>query len=295
MNTKTIVTLTVLGTTLALSARAEEINRTLDDFDGGHVEISNISGSVDVMGWSKDKVEVTGELGDKVEELIFEREGDRVTIKVKVPKKSNRGVASDLVVRLPEDCSLNVGTISADIEVDDVKGEQRLHTVSGDVEAVVFGERGSFESVSGDVEVDGKGQDADMRAESVSGDVSLRGVSGEVKTETVTGDVIVEDGSFDRVSLQTVNGELVFTGALRKGGRFHAEAVNGDIDVTLTGDVSASFDLSSFNGRIENCFGPEARRTSKYAPGWELSFDEGDGEGRVTMSTMNGDMNLCKK
>ena len=93
--------------------------------------------------------------------------------------------------------------------------------------------------------------------------------------------MVIDEGSFDRASLETVNGEILFQSELRKGGRLDAESVNGDIDVELIGDVSAQFDLSSFNGRIDNCFGPAAKRTSKYAPGWAAKFTEGDGLVRI--------------
>ena len=73
-----------------------------------------------------------------------------------------------------------------------------------------------------------------------------------------------------------------------------AESVNGDVDIRFEGGVNARFDIETFNGDIDNCFGPKAERTSKYAPGWELSFTEGDGDGRVTISTLNGDIDLCK-
>jgi len=294
MNRTTIATLAALGTVAASPALAEEINKTLDAAPDGHVEVSNISGSVDVIGWSRDSVEVTGELGKNVEELIFEREGDRVTVKVKVPRKSGRNISTDLVIRVPEMSSVDVGTVSADIDVEGVLGEQRLHSVSGDVEAEIGSADCSFESVSGDVEVEGSRENTDVRGSSVSGDVIFFRIAGEVKAETVTGDIVIDEGSFDRTSLETVNGEILFQSELRKDGRLDAESVNGDIDVELTGDVSAHFDLSSFNGRIDNCFGPEAKRTSKYAPGWATKFTEGGGDGRVSMSTLNGDMTLCK-
>ena len=294
MNRTTIATLAALGTVVGSPALADEINKTLDAAPDGHVEVSNISGSVDVIGWSRDSVEVTGELGKNVEELIFEREGDRVTVKVKVPRKSGRNISTDLVIRVPEMSSVDVGTVSADIDVEGVLGEQRLHTVSGDVEAEIGSADCSFESVSGDVEVEGSRKNTDVRGSSVSGDVIFFRIAGEVKAETVTGDIVIDEGSFDRASLETVNGEILFQSELRKDGRLDAESVNGDIDVELTGDVSAQFDLSSFNGRIDNCFGPAAKRTSKYAPGWATRFTEGDGDGRVSMSTLNGDMTLCK-
>ena len=62
----------------------------------------------------------------------------------------------------------------------------------------------------------------------------------------------------------------------------------------VDGEVGARFDIETFNGDISNCFGPKAERTSKYAPGWELSFTQGDGDGRVTIATLNGDIDLCQ-
>ncbi len=82
---------------------------------------------------------------------------------------------------------------------------------------------------------------------------------------------------------------------MQKGGKLEAETVNGDVDVELVGEVSARIDISTFNGRIRNCFGPEAERSSKYAPGWDLDFTEGDGDGRIDISTMNGGVSLCHK
>ena len=68
---------------------------------------------------------------------------------------------------------------------------------------------------------------------------------------------------------------------------------NGDVDIKFSGEVSARFDIETFNGRIRNCFGPEPVRTSEYAPGRELRFTEGGGEGRVVIRTLNGGLRLC--
>ncbi|MBT8092937.1 MAG: hypothetical protein KJN77_07870, partial [Gammaproteobacteria bacterium] len=106
---------------------------------------------------------------------------------------------------------------------------------------------------------------------------------------------LIDEGTFGRADLGTVNGEVEFRAAVEKGVRFSAETINGDIDVEIVGDVSAKIDIETFNGRIDNCFGPEAERTSKYTPGWELSFTEGDGDGRIDMSTLNGSVSICKK
>ncbi len=289
------MTVFLLGLMIAAPVMAEDVDRTLDAAPDGEVNISNIAGSVVVNGWSRDQVAVTGTLGRNVEKLIFERDDDEITIKVKVPKKGGRGIDSDLRISVPQDSSIEVSAVSADIDVTDVNGVQRLHTVSGDVRTEATASDVWAESVSGDVEIDADNQDTETRANTVSGDVTVFRAAGTIRAESVSGDVIVDEGSFSRASLSTVNGEVVFHSELRNGGRFSAETVNGDIDVEFQGDVSARIEIDTFNGSIRNCFGPKAERTSKYTPGWELSFTEGDGDSRVEMSTMNGDLSMCRK
>lgn len=288
-------TIGALGLAIAISAGAREVDESIDAAADGQVEIINISGSVEVFGGSDSVVEVTGELGDKVEELVLERNGDKVLVKVKVPRNNSSNISSDLTIRLPKRSSIDVSTVSADITVEDVQGEQTLQTVSGDVETQAYGSDISAQSVSGDVDVTGDGEDAETSANTVSGDVTVTGVSGDVSVEAVSGDLIVRDGSFARAGLNTVNGEITFEGALRDAGKLTAESINGSVDIRFTGDVSARFDVETFNGDISNCFGPKAERTSKYAPGWELSFTEGGGDGSVNIETLNGGVTLCKE
>lgn len=277
----------------ALPAVAEDVNKTLDAAAAGHVDVSNIAGEVTIRGWSRKQVEVTGELGRNVEKLIFERDGDKVTIKVKVPRKGGRGIDADLHIQVPEGSSIDVGTVSADIDVSDVQGEQSLSTVSGDVNTEAFGSYVSAESVSGDIDVSGQGKNIEISASTVSGDVTLFRVGGVVEAGSVSGDVIVDEGSFERVGLETVNGEIVFHAELRAGGKLSVETVNGSVDLEFTEKVSGRYDIDTFNGDIRNCYGPKAERTSKYTPGWELSFEYGNGDARISVSTLNGDVSIC--
>ena len=285
----------VLGLVFAMPVMAEEVDRTLDAAPDGKIDVSNIAGTITLIGWSRNQVEVTGTLGRNVKELVFERDGDKVTIQVKIPRKGGRGTDAELTIRVPENSSLDVSAVSADISVEGVRGVQRLQTVSGDVETESFDSDVSAESVSGDVDVEANKSDTETNIRTVSGDVTLAGGSGIVRGGSVSGGVVIDEGTFSRAHLGTVNGDVIFRAGLRKDGRFSAETVNGDVDVEFAGDVAARIEVETFNGRIRNCFGPEPKRTSKYTPGLELSFTEGGGDGRVEISTMNGDVNLCKK
>lgn len=289
-----IIRLALIGSLGIAPAFADDVNEIMDADPDGTVTVSNVAGSVEVQGWSRSQVEVTGELGSRVEELIFERDGDEILIKVKVPRNSNGGISSDLSISVPVGSSLQVHTVSADITVSDVEGEQELESVSGDVETEAHGSDIELGSVSGDIEVQGDKQTIRSRLNTVSGDIETDSLAGEINAESVSGDVSAINGSFERAALNTVNGDIVYRAALLDGGRMDVETVNGSVDIEYDGDVSARFDIETFNGSIRNCFGPDSVRTSRYAPGRELKFTEGGGSGRVTVNTLNGSVRLCK-
>lgn len=281
---------------MSIAALADEqVDRSIDAAADSYIEIYNTSGDIEVVGWSKNQVNVKGTLDDDVEELIFERDGKDILIKVKVPRKHHGDVDADLIISVPEKSSIDVSAVSADVKVSGVLGKQSLATVSGDIETTMAGSNVEAGSVSGDIDISGIGKAADIEAATVSGDVTLTNLAGRVAAESVSGDVEVVGGVFDDVHLETVNGELRFRGDLKSGGDLSMESVNGTIDVVFSKEISARFDIETFNGGIRNCFGPKPQRTSRYSPGLELSFTVGDGDSDVSLETLNGNINICNE
>jgi DUF4097 and DUF4098 domain-containing protein YvlB len=295
MRTLKALALAVLMAGMATAAQAaNEQQRTIEASADGKVTISNVAGSIEVMGWSRNEVQVDADLGWDVEELIVERDGDEVLVKVKTPRDSRGNISSELVVRVPENSSLDVAGVSSDIEVRDVYGEQTLHAVSGDVVTQAFAADISVEAVSGDVEVSGDRKPIYFAASTVSGDLDVAGVHGNIEATTVSGDLTIAEGRFERANANSVNGDIVLRAELMDGGRLDMETINGSIDLHFDGEVAARFDIETFNGNIRNCFGPEAQRTSRYTPGRSLKFTEGSGDARVTIRTLNGNLRMCR-
>ncbi len=290
---KKSILLTAMGL-FSVAATAEEVEKTVDASSDGVVSISNIAGSVEVVGWSRNQVEVTADLGRDVIELIVERDGDQVIVEVKVPQSNGKSISSDLEIRVPENSLVEVSAVSARVEIEKVFGELRLTTVSGDIDGTVYESDVQVDSVSGDVELQGDHGDVRTEIGTVSGDIELDAVSGSVEAGSVSGDIDILNGAFERAQADTVNGDITFRSELRQGGKLEIETINGSVDVRLSGAVSARFDVETFNGRIDNCFGPESERTSRYSPGRELSFTEGEGESRVVIETLNGAISLCR-
>ncbi|HTE39285.1 MAG TPA: hypothetical protein VK629_00560, partial [Steroidobacteraceae bacterium] len=125
----------LIATSLVTSmADAETVEKRLAADPRGEVEIGNVAGTVHVTGWDRAEVEVKADLGRGAERLEFDRDGDRIRIKVVLPNRGSSG-GSDLTVRVPHDSRVNINTVSADQSVEGVRGALRLQSVSGRIDS----------------------------------------------------------------------------------------------------------------------------------------------------------------
>jgi DUF4097 and DUF4098 domain-containing protein YvlB len=283
-----------LAATNAAAGDSTTINKRLQADPAGQVQVSNTSGTVVVSGWDRSEVEVIGELGEGAERLEFDISGKLTKIKVILPKRGSSD-DTDLTIRIPSGSSLSVNTVSADIQVQGVRGAQRLQAVSADIETEAAGEDVECKTVSGDISVKGQGKPGLLTITTVSGDAQVHNVAGEVFGNTVSGNFNFSLGDTSRSKLSSTSGDVTLKGKLLADARLDVESISGDVRLDLLGKPNAEFDVSSFNGEIRNCFGPKPSRTDEYAPGRELRFREGQGSARVRIKTLNGDISFCNK
>ena len=274
-------------------AAAETIEKSLPADSRGEVKIVNVAGDVHVVGWERPEVKVTADLGSGVERLDFESEGGRTRIEVVLPRRGSRSGATDLVVHVPRESSLNINTVSADQTIEGVRGAQRLQAVSGSIMTESWGREFEANSVSGEIDVRGHGGDGAARVTTVSGDMRIVNVGPEVELETVNGEMTLKTEELSRARVKSTNGDLELSARLAPDARVEAEAVNGNLRMLLAKPVNAEFDIETFNGDIDNCFGPEPRRSREFGPGNELRFTEGKGGARVRIRTLNGGVDVC--
>ncbi len=274
---------------------SEDIDERQDADPNGDVEVSNISGEVRITGWDEDAIEITGELGSGVERLDFIRDGKHTTIKVVYEKGRHSRQSTDLYIKVPEASDLEVSTVSADIEVEGVRGMQRLQSVSGDITSQIFEDDFEAKTVSGDLAVVGQNARTLLTLTTVSGDAEIANVSGEVEVTTVSGEIDIKAGVLSRARLKATNGELSIEGALEAGGRYDLSVVNGEVEVMLDDDANIDVDVETFNGDIDNCFGEKSARKSEYGPGRFLRFSRGDADRTVRIRAFNGDVDICSR
>jgi DUF4097 and DUF4098 domain-containing protein YvlB len=291
IRTAAAVSLGLLFSTPA-GASAEAVDETRDFTPEGRVEISNVSGSIRVLGWDKAQIQVSGTLGEGTERLVFEVADDIATIEVKLPRNARDVDESHLEIHLPKGSRVEAEAVSAWIEVSGVEGRLELESVSGDVTVTGKPAEVSAASVSGEVDVDAR---TDLvEAETVSGGISIRNAGGRIEASSVSGTVDVAGGELAAGSFETVSGSIEFDASFAGAGRFEFESHSGDIRLVLPDDVDADFEISTFSGDIDNEFGERSSRERRHGPGEELYFTVGKGAAEVSATTFSGSVEIVK-
>ncbi|HEU4778406.1 MAG TPA: DUF4097 family beta strand repeat-containing protein [Steroidobacteraceae bacterium] len=261
----------------------------------GEVVISNVSGTIDVRGWDRNEVLVTGHLGRDVERLDVETSGGRTFVKVVLPRGSARDGDAEIEVSVPRNSRVEVSAVSADVSSRGVFGTQRLKSVSGEVTADISGDESEVRSVSGDVTVRGNGKPFRLRVSSVSGSIDVTNTAGSLDMVTVSGDARVQMGDTSDVRGRTTSGDLEVRGKLARDGRVDVEGVSGDMTLWLSAPGGLSTEIESFSGDINGCLASNVERVSKYGPGKRLNIRTVEAGARVRAKTLSGDIDICDK
>jgi DUF4097 and DUF4098 domain-containing protein YvlB len=272
----------------AADSRTVNIHKAADL--NGAVEIENVAGQVDVTGWDRPEVEVTGNIGERVERVDVDTAAGHTTVHVVLPQESwshGNGSDAELVVHIPRKSFLTATVVSANITTRELQGQQQLRTVSGNIDGEPTHEA-KIDTISGTVRLAaGAGP---LEVNSISGTIAVKDAAGEIRVSTVSGSADLTLGAVTRAHFQTISGAVSVGGTLAAGAQLDAQSVSGALRFTLKG--SADYDLQSFSGSIDNCIGPKAQR-SDYGPGLHLTFREGDGSARVRLGTQSGSIQLC--
>lgn len=274
----------------ALALAGEEINERTDFPEDGSIEVTNVTGVIEVTTWDRSEVELTGELGSE-SELVFERSGDRLTVKVKAESGGwfNNPENSELYLRVPAGASLELSGVSSDLTISDSRGKVVVaETVSGDVEVTANSQRLELTSVSGDVTF--RGSASRTSVDSVSGDVDLDGVSDELEVSLVSGDLFLRGGEFSLGRFESVSGTLELFLSVADGGRLSVESMSGDVILSLPEEQQGSIRVQTFSGDIRSDFGSPQRE--KHGPGTRLEHNEGGGGATIRIESFSGDVRL---
>jgi DUF4097 and DUF4098 domain-containing protein YvlB len=294
---KTTKTLMIVSLILVAASAwsAQPVNESHPVPRGGEVDIESIAGTLTITGWDASEVRIEGTLGDGVEELEVHVDDDGVSIEVEYDEEyhGKQTTATNLTIMMPTDSPLSVETVSASISVTGVMAEVDLESVSGKIYVADRPSGLDVENVSGSITVENAPHDSDIA--SVSGTIKVISAAGGMDAENVSGSILIEGGSLAGGDFETVSGNITCKAIPGPTGDIDMETMSGTITLVVDADMAASYDLATFSGSINNQFGPEAKKTSRYTPEKELSFNTGTGGPRISLNSFSGTIKLLTR
>jgi len=261
----------------------------------GAVEIDNVAGSIDVQGWDKSEVAVTGTIGKDVERVEVTGEGNRTSVRVILPQGHHWGMRdgeAHLVIHVPANSSITASLVSSDVKVSAVHGGLELRSVSGNISGEGGGDVHA-NAVSGDIHLTATSAKV-IEVKAISGNIVLTGGNTDIEATTVSGDAHLTLGTVSRARFKTVSGDISASLAAAADAQIEGESVSGDVKLDFASAPAADFDIQTRSGEIDNCFGPKPIE-SRHGPGARLTFKTGDSSARIRVSTLSGEVRLCAK
>jgi hypothetical protein len=287
--------LALLASPWSLAHAATSVDEHRAASPQGEVEIDNVAGSIDVQGWDKPEVAVTGTIGKDVERVDVTGDSNRTSVRVVLPKgehwNMNEGDAH-LVIHVPTNSSIYASLVSSDLKVSAVRGALELRTVSGNISGDGGGDLRAND-VSGDIHFTAMAAKR-IEVKAISGSIVLAGGSADIEASSVSGDVRLTLGTVSHARFKSISGGLSATLGAAADAQIDGQSVSGDIKLDFAAEPAADFDVQTLSGDIDNCFGPKPVEP-RHGPGKRLTFKTGDTSARVHLTTNSGDVRLCAK
>lgn len=283
----------LLPGTLCLAATSVDEHRPASP--QGEVEIDNVAGMIDVQGWDKPEVAVTGSIGKDVERVEVTGGGNRTSVRVVLPSGQHWGMRdgeAHLLVRVPANSSVSASLVSSDLRISAVRGALELRSVSGNISGEGGGDVRA-NNVSGDIRFTANAAKR-IEAKAISGSIVLTGSSADIEATTVSGDAHLTLGTVSRARFKTVSGDFSARLAAATDAQIDVESVSGDIHLEFASEPAADYEVQTLSGDIENCFGPRPVE-ARHGPGKRLMFKTGETSARVHVSSNSGDVRLCTR
>jgi DUF4097 and DUF4098 domain-containing protein YvlB len=265
--------------------------RVASNHANGKVEIDVGEGSIRVVGWDRNEVHVLGTIGDRVDQLEIRKGRRKVWVRAYVPHEGESREVH-LTIHAPHNSDIDVQVFQGPIDVSGIEGDTKLETFSGNIVATGPFKRLEAGTVNGSISVDAasKATGADkVRAKTVTGEISIRNVRREVEVQTISGAVKIVSATLNKVIVETVSGDVQFGGNLSRQGHLQIETHGGDIVGVFPADMSAEFDVTSYNGLVENAFSLESGNSR------DLVSAEEDPQAEVEVTSFSGSIRVLKQ
>jgi DUF4097 and DUF4098 domain-containing protein YvlB len=198
---------------------------------------------------------------------------------------------STLEVKVPRGARVWIKSGTANVEVTGLRGELECTSISGSIRVEGSLKLLIAESMEGNLNASGP-MDV-VRLRGGAGTITIRGPRGDITATTVGGAIVAMDAAVVRARLETVSGTIAYDGSVDPRGTLEAVTHSGDVTLRLPQDISAEFDLESFDGAI--VVGLMEKGSEKPFRGKPVSFVTGEGGSHVMVRSFKGEIRILRR
>ena len=251
------------------------------------LEVRNHAGEIVIRTWNRNqvRVEASHSSRDRVKVLASE---SSVTIR----SESRHGPPDvvDYEFTVPSGMALDLWGVYTDVSVTGSMNGVRVETLQGDIELRNVEGDIRLSSVEGEIVI----QRAIGRIEvnTVEDDITLVDVEGDIYAESIDGEIRLDGIRSHAVEAKTVDGDVSYSGMIMDGGRYRLTTHDGDVVVTVPGDVNVTVSVATFDGEFEATFPVELSRAEASR---RFTFQLGDGSAKLELHSFDGDIQLVRQ
>jgi DUF4097 and DUF4098 domain-containing protein YvlB len=244
---------------------------------GGHINLENMNGSVEISGWTDNKVEITGVKFASTREGLDEVRIDihhtpnSLDIRTSRPSSHYGSMGARYAMKVPKTAVLDrITTSNARLRVQDLDTSVSLKTSNGPIRVENLGGAVDAQTSNGSVEL-----------HTIAGDARIRTSNGPVRAEGITGECTAHTSN----SSITIEMDHAPRSAIR------AESSNGSITLRLPGNTAARLEADTSNGSVRTDFDMTGSvRESRN----HINGKIGEGGPLIELTTRNGNIGVLK-
>jgi hypothetical protein len=256
------------------------------------VELRMDRGSLTVRAGGTGEVRLRGRLGAEVEGVEVKHEGNWLRFEVQpqdAPPGTPQQLDSELELELPAGSDLVVEAPAAAIAISGEIGKVDLRTLSGTVRLAGKAAAAEVQTISGGITTTGEFVCPLTVLRSVAGLLELDGRFEELNARTADSLLRMKGKVSDEAKLESGQGEVRFEGELGPASRLIVNTLGGPARLLLPPDLEGHFQVSSFEGELDNRLGPGFDRKGLRR---HKEWRRGEAPRRIEVETFYGKISL---
>jgi len=277
----------------------EDFRSTHKLSSGGMLSVEGFNGSIDVVAWDGEGVEVSGTKYARAEENMRNIKIDVVegagTLRIRAirPVENNCNCGVKYSLRVPRQVKLDeIVSSNGSVRVEGTEGSARLRTSNGSIK--VWRVKGDVTAKTSNASIEMLDTLGAANLETSNGRIKADGVRGAFEAQTSNSSVdatIAEIEAGRGVRVSSSNGSLNLQFAKWNSNALRASTSNSSINLRLPGAVNAELRASTSNGNVSTDYEITTSQFSKT----KLSGRMGSGGPLIDLSTSNGNIRVVRQ